>query len=45
LNGLEQTGVLWNRFFAPRASGDFKLAKEHQKLTDLSDLNRIEKAE
>jgi hypothetical protein len=45
LNGLEQTRVLWNRFFAPRASGNFRLAKEHQKLTDLSDLNRIEKAE
>jgi hypothetical protein len=45
LNGLEQTGVLWNRFFAPRASRDFRLAKEHQKLPDLSDVNRIEKAE
>jgi hypothetical protein len=32
-------------FFASRASGDFRLAKEYQKLTDLSDLNRIEKAE
>jgi hypothetical protein len=28
-----------------KASGDFRLAREHQKLTDLSDLNRIEKAE
>jgi hypothetical protein len=45
LNGLGQIGVLWKRFFAPRASGDFRLAKEHQKLTDLSDLNRIENAE
>jgi hypothetical protein len=45
LNGLQQTGVLWNRFFAPRGRGDFRLAKEHQKLTDVSDLNTIKKAE
>jgi hypothetical protein len=42
---LEQTGVPGNRFFAPRVSGDFRLAREYQKLTDLSDLSRIEKAE